>query len=98
MILAHIAIEVNPENRDLLITTATDAMEKSQAEEGCILYQFSADLKAQNRFYLSELWASQEALDAHLAQPYTKNALSVFGSISKMDIKLYRGEMEAGTP
>src|ERR1700690_496293 len=40
-------------------------MNETQKEQGCFHYAFSTDLSAPNRFHLSELWESNEALAAH---------------------------------
>jgi quinol monooxygenase YgiN len=57
--------DVHPED----VATASDLMRtmmnETQKEQGCVHYAFSADLSTSNRFQLSELWESDEALAAH---------------------------------
>lgn len=40
-------------------------MLETQQEQGCLHYAFSADLAVADRFQLSELWESEDALAAH---------------------------------
>ena len=50
------------EFKKLLIET----MVASQAEDGCLEYQFTQDLQQENKFYLLELWQDSAALESHL--------------------------------
>ena len=49
-------------------------MEATRAEEGSEGYVFCGDLEDQGRFHVSEQWASQEAIDAHMATPHLADA------------------------
>ena len=43
---------------------------RSRTEEGCLLYELWADRDDPHRMTIVESWASQAALDRHLAQPW----------------------------
>lgn len=47
-------------------------MLETQKESGCLHYAFASDLAVPNRFQLSELWESDEALQAHFRSPHMK--------------------------
>lgn len=45
-------------------------MLETQKEKGCLHYAFSTDLATPNRFQLSEVWDSEEALQGHFQSPH----------------------------
>jgi quinol monooxygenase YgiN len=59
--------EVEPDQREAFLAGRVDTMRRSRAEAGCLEYTFSADPIEPGRVLLFERWASQDALDAHLA-------------------------------
>lgn len=67
MIIVGGSFEVDPEQRDAFLEGRREAMLASRAEPGCLEYVFGADPVDPSRVVLFERWASQEALDAHLA-------------------------------
>ena len=42
----------------------------TRAEDGCIAYDMGEDVSVPGLFRVSELWASEAALRAHLAAPH----------------------------
>jgi quinol monooxygenase YgiN len=60
-------IDLDPSKRDGFIAAANECMRETRAEEGNEAYAFSADLDDPGRFYVTELWASQGAMDTHMA-------------------------------
>jgi quinol monooxygenase YgiN len=80
-ILVTGTIDFDPANRDAAIKTVTDCMEATRAEEGCEFYAFSGDLNDPGRFYVSEQWASQEAMDAHMQTPHLAALMGAMGSL-----------------
>jgi quinol monooxygenase YgiN len=57
-------------HRSGFIASLCEMMRVSQAEPGCLHYRFSADLESVGRFYLTEEWASEDALQSHLRTPH----------------------------
>jgi quinol monooxygenase YgiN len=58
----------------------------TRAEQGCEMYElYESDSKG--RFYLNETWASQAALDQHMAMPH-------FGRLEQTGGKLVREPFE----
>ena len=72
-------IDLDPAKRDDFITAANDCMAATRAEEGNESYAFSADLGDQGRFFVTELWASQEAMDTHMASPHLAAFMGAMG-------------------
>ena len=65
MIIIGGTIHFNPTDRQATLDAIQRMMAASQAEEGCLVYTFSADLADPNTLHLYEVWTSAEALDAH---------------------------------
>ncbi|HEX3563975.1 MAG TPA: putative quinol monooxygenase [Acidimicrobiales bacterium] len=67
MVIVSGVFEVDPSERDEYLAGRVDAMTRSRAEDGCLEYVFAGDPVDTGRVVLYERWASQAALDAHLA-------------------------------
>jgi quinol monooxygenase YgiN len=67
MVIVGGTFVVDPAQRESFLASRHDAMRASRAEPGCLEYTLSADPIDPSRVVLFERWASQEALDAHLA-------------------------------
>ena len=74
-------IDLDPAQRDAAITAFTDCMEATRAEDGCEHYAFSGDLADPGRFHLSEQWATQAAIDTHMATPHLTALLGKMGEL-----------------
>ena len=66
---------------DDLIAAYRDAASKSLAEAGCDTYTLTRDGESPNEFLLYETWRSTDALESHLAQPYTRKFVGLFGEL-----------------
>lgn len=72
-----------------------DTMAASQAEPGCLLYRFTADLDDPLRFYLCELWESEEALMAHaVGAPFRHFLATLPGCGSVLQSTARRGQLD----
>jgi quinol monooxygenase YgiN len=80
-ILVTGTIDFDPTKRDDAIAAVTACMEATQAEDGCERYVFSGDLTEPGRLYVSEQWASQEAMDAHMATPHLAALMGAMGTL-----------------
>src|SRR5262245_5307170 len=76
MVIVGGEFEVEPDEREAFLAGRIDAMRASRAEPGCLEYTLSADPIDPGRIVLFERWASQEALDAHLAAARARPASS----------------------
>ena len=65
MIIIAGTIQIDPQKREANLAAIQVMMAKSQAEEGCLAYEFSADLTTPNQFHLFEIWESEQSLQAH---------------------------------
>ena len=77
MVIVGGEFQVDPARRDEFIAERIESMRRSRAEGGCIEYVMAPDPVEPGRVVLYERWASQEALDAHLAAlPQTPSAVA----------------------
>jgi quinol monooxygenase YgiN len=66
----------------------------TNAEDGCMHYSFSRDIADPDLIRISERWASQEALGAHMASPHMAEFNKAMGSVTReaADLRLYSAE------
>ncbi len=67
MIFIQMSLDIGPAFREDLIDLAQRTTDATLQEDGCLLYRFTTDLQLTNRFVLTELWESEDALKAHFA-------------------------------
>ncbi|MGA1674910.1 MAG: putative quinol monooxygenase, partial [Pseudomonadales bacterium] len=70
MIIVHGIIPLRPDTRDQALAMARRMAEATQAEPGCIAYDFYVGLGDPNRLLLFQEWESMEALAAHFETPH----------------------------
>ncbi len=85
-------IDFDAAKRDEAIAAVTECMEATRAEEGCEHYAFSGDLTDQGRMYVSEQWASQEAMDTHMATPHLAALMGKMGELGVTGASLTKWE------
>ncbi|WAJ39283.1 putative quinol monooxygenase [Pseudomonas sp. GOM7] len=61
-----------PERADAFECLFRDYIEPSRAEPGCLEYHMLRDAQDPTLFIFYEVWASQAALDAHMALPHMR--------------------------
>lgn len=96
-ILVTGTIDIDPAKRDDAIAAAKVVMEATRAEDGCELYAFSADFDDPGRFYVSERWASQAAMDAHMATPHLAEFMGAMGGFGVKAASLTKWEGATGS-
>lgn len=80
-ILVTGTLDIDPANRDAAIEAIGTLMTATRAEEGCEQYVFSADLDDPGRFHISERWASQAAMDAHMGSAHMADFMGAAGGL-----------------
>lgn len=83
MILVTGTIDVDPEQRDAFIEAARKLMAATRAETGCELYSFAADLDEPGRFHISERWADEDAMNAHMGQAHLAEFMGAIGPMAR---------------
>lgn len=73
MHIINAEFSAKPERRDDLIAACQKLIPLSNAEEGCISYEFFEDTSQKNHFFFFERWASMEAINIHMEMSYLKD-------------------------
>ncbi len=63
-------LDFRPEEREETLAALTAITDRSRQDAGCVDYWWSEDLEQPCRFRFFECWESEEAFNAHQAQPY----------------------------
>ena len=63
-------IDLDPANHDAAIEAFKVCMAATRVEDGNEAYVFSADVEDPGRFHVTEQWADQASIDAHMATPH----------------------------
>lgn len=75
MIIVHGIIPLRPECRDRALELARDMAEATQAEPGCISYDFYVGVSDANTLMLFQEWESMDALMKHYQTPHMETFL-----------------------
>lgn len=69
MLILHVTYKLDPDKRDDFIKALLDGKvrELTEAEDGNIQYCFAVPIDADDEMVITEMWESQEALEAHFA-------------------------------
>ena len=94
MIIIGGTIQFETDDREALFEAIRTMMAASQAEEGCLAYEFSPDISKPNVLHLYEVWESAEALEAHGQSAHMAAFReATFPSFGDRDIKRYEAEI-----
>lgn len=78
-----------PARRDEVLTSMRTMTELTRREPGCLGYVFSADVENPDRIQVFERWATQEALDAHLATQHVSEFRASIAHITRSGRELH---------
>ena len=97
MIVIAGSIPIKPEHREEARQLVLEMAKATQAEAGCLAYQFYADLSDPNTFFIFEEWESEEALNRHFQTEHMKNLQQQMPKIlaGKVNAKKYTIESAA---
>ena len=98
MIVVAGRVAIDPAKRDEGIRAATEVVEETAKEAGCISYTFSADLTDPGTFRIFEEWESQAALDAHFTTPHMARFGAALGQLSVKEMAVQRYEVSSVGP
>ena len=95
MLIITVEINVKPEQRQAAIAAMRKVATATQAETGCLMYQFHVDMEDSNRFFLFEKWGSEESLAAHQQSTHMAELGAQFPNIlaSDLAITIYNAEL-----
>lgn len=77
------------DRRKPLIDTATELVELSLHDKGCISYDLYASTTADDRFLIYETWESEEDLNAHMASEHFRRLVPQLEEIATMTLERF---------
>lgn len=93
MIIAAGEFTVAPEYHDAMVAAIQTVTAATREEEGCLEYEFWADLAARGRFHVFEVWETAGHLEAHTATPHLLAFRAARVEMEMLDFDLKRYEV-----
>ena len=98
MLIIAGTVRVQPEDRDVAIAAMTEMMAETAKEEGCVSYDFSADLSQPELFHLFEEWETDEHLAAHFVAPHMAVFQEAIGNIGEVERSIFKYDVSGKNP
>ncbi len=93
MLIVAGTVRVPPENLDAFRPHMAAMMAASQAEAGCLDYNYAEDVTEPGLLHVFERWESQAHLDAHFKTPHMARWRAAWPSFSVSDRRLFAYEV-----
>lgn len=77
------------QKKQALKFVATELVEKSLHDKGCIAYDLFESSTIDNHMMICETWASEEDLEAHMASEHFKDLVPKLQKIATMTIEKF---------
>ena len=91
-------LRIEPDDFDAAMALVEPLVTATQAEDGCIAYDFWVDPRERSRIRVFEEWASAEANAAHAASAHLATFYAGLGAIRVLGAELVRYEVSARGP
>lgn len=98
MLLIAGTIRIQPEDRDAAVAALQFMMAETAKEDGCVSYDFSADLNDPALFHLFEEWESAEHIQAHFVAPHMAEFGEMMGKLGPVERSIYRYDDPTKSP
>jgi quinol monooxygenase YgiN len=89
MIIVQGYAQLQPGEFDRLMPELQAMVAATNAEEGCLLYNFARDVADPDILRISERWRDQAALDAHFATPHMATFNQAIAGAKVLDISVH---------
>ncbi len=77
------------QKKDALKFVATELVEKSLHDKGCVAYDLFESTTVDNHMMICETWASEKDLEAHMASPHFKELVPKLEEIATMTLEKF---------
>lgn len=98
MLVVSGTIPIKAEARDEAVRLALDMAKATQAEDGCLFYQFYADLADPNLIRVFEEWESEEALARHMQTDHMATFIKAIPGLVAGPIEAKKYTVSAADP
>ena len=93
MLIVAGTVRIPPENVQGLRPHMRTMLAASQAEDGCLDYNYAEDMTEPGLIHVFERWRDQAALDAHFATPHMAAWRAAWPSFGVSDRRLFAYEV-----
>ncbi|HTX48328.1 MAG TPA: putative quinol monooxygenase [Caulobacteraceae bacterium] len=93
MLIVAGTVRAPPENLDAFRPRMAAMMAASQAEDGCLDYNYAEDVTQPGLIHVFERWRDLAALDAHFATPHMAAWRAAWPSFGVSDRRLFAYEV-----
>jgi quinol monooxygenase YgiN len=97
LIIVHGTIPIRPDCRDQALALARTMAEATQAEPGCISYDFYVGLSDANTLMLFQEWETMDALMRHFQTPHMEEFLRELPNLVAGEITTRRYAVQSVT-
>lgn len=98
MLAISARIELAPKDTAAYIAAAQKIIAPTHAEAGCQLYAIAVDINLPNVIWITEQWASEDAIMAHLGMPHIVEFLTFCGTVEITDMSIIKYDVSAAGP
>lgn len=98
MIVVAGTVTFDGANQEVVIAAANRVAEITRTEDGCISYEFFADLNGPGRMLVFEEWESEEALETHMKTPHLADFRAALGAAGATGRDIDRYIVESHRP
>ena len=98
MLAISARIELAPKDAASYIAAAQKIIAPTRAESGCQLYSIGVDISLSNVIWITEQWASEAALMAHLGMPHIVDFMAFCGTVEITDMSIVKYDVSAAGP
>jgi quinol monooxygenase YgiN len=91
-------ITIDPAKAKEAADAAREVMAATRQEAGCVSYSFSPDFDDPSTVYITERWADEDAVNAHMATPHLSALMAKMGELGVSAVDLMRYEADDGKP
>lgn len=95
VVVGHLTI--NPDKRAEAEALIATLVPLTQAEEGNVDYRYSADLGDPTRINITELWESEDAMNAHMGMDHFVAFMGGIGDCIGGDVSVTRYDVASST-
>lgn len=79
----------NDDNRKPLIDAATELVERSLHDEGCVGYDLFSSLTVTNHLMICETWRDEASLGAHMESEHFRRLVPAMESLATMTLEKF---------
>lgn len=89
---------IRADQREQALAAATRMQQATRAEPGCRQYRYGFAVDDPGELMVFELWADQDALDAHFRTPHMAEFSAALPGLLDGDVEVTRYEIAASGP